>query len=166
MDKKSLRNSVLFIVLLLQTIMMTSVNAEIFKCTNGAGEVYYNDKPCPVLDKEKKMRSEKDVANGYAPPVVINKSNKSRQAVRKPQKGGTIDFKKSTKKKSKMESAGNKSKLLIGSRSGSKSNSRSEKTSDNQVLSQPKTAPKGNYSERKRTIEDKRAYLGIRKQVE
>jgi len=46
---------------------MINTHAEIYKCTNTKGAVYYNDKPCPVKDKQKTMKAEKDVANGYVP---------------------------------------------------------------------------------------------------
>ncbi len=43
-------------------------SAKIFKCTNSKNEVFYNEKPCPINDVEKKIRAVKDpkglVANG------------------------------------------------------------------------------------------------------
>lgn len=47
--------------------------AEIFKCTNEQGAVFYNDKPCPVKDKEKKFNSVKDPKNGYIQEKPQNK---------------------------------------------------------------------------------------------
>jgi len=37
--------------------------ASIFKCVNEQGAVFYNDKPCPIKDKETKFRSVKDPKN-------------------------------------------------------------------------------------------------------
>ena len=48
---------------------MLSAEADIFKCTNANNAVYYNDKPCPVKYKEKKMKAVKDVVNGYVPKL-------------------------------------------------------------------------------------------------
>ena len=54
----------------------------IFKCTNIKGAVYYNDRPCPVTDKEKKMRAVKDPlqsnSNVNTPaPAITTPSDKS-----------------------------------------------------------------------------------------
>lgn len=46
-----------------------NVQAEIYKCTNAKGSVYYNDKPCSVKDEEKKMNAVNDVVNGYTPAL-------------------------------------------------------------------------------------------------
>lgn len=59
---------------LLQAILLDESRAteiqggKIFKCTSKVGDVYYNDKPCPIEDSEKTLRSEKDVVDGYIPP--------------------------------------------------------------------------------------------------
>lgn len=50
-----------------QSIFVSTAEANIFKCTNEKGAVYYNDKPCPVKNKQKKIKAEKDVVNGYQP---------------------------------------------------------------------------------------------------
>jgi len=57
----------LLLFVLTQTIFMLNTQAEIFKCTNLKGAVYYNDKPCPINNKEQKIKAQKDVVNGYAP---------------------------------------------------------------------------------------------------
>lgn len=62
-------------VLLVQSTIMSPAEAEIYKCTNKKGAIYYNDKPCPVEDAEKKIKNEKDVVDGYVPSApVTNKS--------------------------------------------------------------------------------------------
>lgn len=58
-------------------LFMFNLQAEIFKCTNTKGAVYYNDKPCPVKHKQKKMKTEKDVVNGYVPLENIEKKPES-----------------------------------------------------------------------------------------
>lgn len=55
--------------LIIQFLFVNVLQAEIFKCTNAKDEVYYNDKPCPVDDVEKKLNAVKDPTNGYVPPV-------------------------------------------------------------------------------------------------
>jgi hypothetical protein len=58
---------VVMATILSQSVIMHSANAEIFKCTNKQGKVYYNDKPCPVESDEEKIQNEKDPSSGYAP---------------------------------------------------------------------------------------------------
>ena len=53
--------------LLISMVFINNVQAKIFKCTSINGAVYYNDKPCPQGDKEKKIKNAKDVVNGYVP---------------------------------------------------------------------------------------------------
>jgi hypothetical protein len=43
--------------------------ASIFKCINSKGETFYNDKPCPLKDRETLMRSVKDPLNMGKPSV-------------------------------------------------------------------------------------------------
>lgn len=65
--------SVLYILgatLTLNVATSSIASAEIFKCTNTAGKVYYNDKPCPINQKEKKIRASKDPVNGYTPKLL------------------------------------------------------------------------------------------------
>lgn len=63
----------------------TTASAEIFKCTNKAGKVYYNDKPCPMNQKEKKIQASKDPVNGYIPktqpvaPLVGKDASKNKK---------------------------------------------------------------------------------------
>ncbi len=61
--------------LLAQLSIMLPVHAEIFKCTNKQGNVYYNDKPCPVESDEKKIQNEKDPVNGYVPQQTKQSGN-------------------------------------------------------------------------------------------
>ncbi len=71
MTTQNIKVKISFIVILtLQVSMLSTVSASIFKCENQQGEVYYHDKPCPVIDNETEMNHEKDVKNGYAPPKL------------------------------------------------------------------------------------------------
>ncbi len=64
MKNKSLLILVASFVLAPQVIFADKKqDASIFKCINNKEEVYYNDKPCPVRDKETKIRAVKDPAN-------------------------------------------------------------------------------------------------------
>lgn len=65
--------------LLIFAMPIMESHAEIFKCTNKNGDIYYNDKPCPVLDKEKKMNHIEDIKNGYVPVVPSNKQIRETQ---------------------------------------------------------------------------------------
>lgn len=48
-------------------VTFSSAQAAIFKCVNSQEEVYYNDKPCPVNDKETELKAVKDPTNVYIP---------------------------------------------------------------------------------------------------
>ena len=61
--------------LLAQLSIVLPAHAEIFKCTNKQGKVYYNDKPCPVESDEKKLQNEKDPVNGYVPQQAKQPGN-------------------------------------------------------------------------------------------
>ncbi len=52
------------------------VSAEIYKCENSKKEIFYNDKPCPVLDKETEISAIKDPKNGYVFPAFVSDKNK------------------------------------------------------------------------------------------
>ena len=90
LKKNSLVRVALMAVVLVQGAQMTMVNAEIFKCTNKAGKVFYNDKPCPVESDEKKIQNEKDPVNGYAPQqtkhseAVVKENNSANKSLQKP----------------------------------------------------------------------------------
>jgi hypothetical protein len=71
------QGSFIFLVLF-QFILLANTQAEIFKCTNLKGAVYYNDKPCPKDNKEQKIKAQKDVLNGYVPSdTSLAKSDKT-----------------------------------------------------------------------------------------
>ena len=57
----------------------TAAHAAIFKCVNKQGATYYNDKPCPVSNKETLMRAAKDPKGGYIPPKFVAEQQKVRK---------------------------------------------------------------------------------------
>lgn len=67
------------IMLLASQLVVGAAHAEIYKCTNKQGSVYYNDKPCPVEDDEKKINNEKDPVNGYVPPGFVKDKGAQRK---------------------------------------------------------------------------------------
>jgi len=56
-------------------------HAAIYKCVKANSEVFYNDKPCPVADKETEFNSVKDPENGYIPPAFVEDNTQSGQDV-------------------------------------------------------------------------------------
>ncbi len=149
-------------LVLVQVTSITTVNAEIFKCTNQSGKVFYNDKPCPSLDEEKKMRSEKDVVNGYVPKALIKNKKGLKKSNSRSFEGEVKPVLKSkNKRKSKAENTPSSRRLSGG---GTKRKV-AEKLSDESEHSFT-APPKGNYADRAGTLEEKRIYLGIRRQVE
>lgn len=68
-------------ILVLPLLVIQQAHAKIYKCENSDSEVFYIDKPCPVDDKETKIRAEKDVENGYKPPAMIKKTRKVKKEI-------------------------------------------------------------------------------------
>ena len=57
-------------------------SAEIYKCENSKKEIFYNDMPCPVLDKETEISAVKDPKNGYVfPAFVVDKNKKNKRGL-------------------------------------------------------------------------------------
>jgi len=66
-----------FSALMVSVLLMPSkAGAEIYKCENIKKEIFYNDKPCPVLDKETEIAAVKDLKNGYVFPAFISDEKK------------------------------------------------------------------------------------------
>ena len=57
-----------FIVVTQVVIFTGTAQATIFKCDNTEGATFYNDKPCPKIDVETKLKAVKDPVGGYIPP--------------------------------------------------------------------------------------------------
>lgn len=70
---KTLQTASLVLISTVTMNLMTisTASAEIFKCTHKSGKVYYNDKPCPTSQKEKKLQAVKDPEGGYIAPAVV-----------------------------------------------------------------------------------------------
>jgi len=156
---------------LAQVSIIFPAQAEIYKCTSKQGKVYYNDKPCPVETKEKKIQNEKDPVNGYVPPAFVAHKSVIKKHENKPVTQTAIPVVKSHEKDNSntKNSNENKNTNKVKMLSGGKSLNRSEQSNINarkELTNIDKKAPNGNYSERERTLKDKRIYLGIRKDVE
>ncbi len=82
-------------------LSVSTASAEIFKCTNSKGKIYYNDKACPTNQKEKKLNAVKDPVNGYVPPAIVAAEavEKAKKKVKEIDLFGTPQYKgKETKK--------------------------------------------------------------------
>lgn len=51
--------------------MSYSAHSAIYKCDNGKGVIFYNDKPCPVGDTEKEMKAVKAPKDPYIPKEYV-----------------------------------------------------------------------------------------------
>ncbi len=72
MNNKSLSFVLVSSLVLSAHVFITEqANAEIFKCVNPKGVVFYNDKSCPKKDKETQIKAVKDPSNGYIPPAFV-----------------------------------------------------------------------------------------------
>lgn len=58
-------------------LMAVEAQATIYKCIDANAEVYYNDKPCPVTNIERKIKAVKDPKGGYIPPKFVADEEKS-----------------------------------------------------------------------------------------
>ena len=57
-----------------QLLVTERAHAEIFKCVNAKAEVFFNDKPCPWTQIERKIKAAKDPKYGYVPPAFVEKT--------------------------------------------------------------------------------------------
>lgn len=74
MKHKIIKLSSLIIVPLL---FIAEAQATIYKCVNAKAEVYYNDKPCPVSEIERQLKSVNDPEGGYIPPAFVSDKEKT-----------------------------------------------------------------------------------------
>ena len=95
--------------------------ASIYKCVNAKAEVYYNDKPCPLNDKESKIKAVKDPEGGYIPPKFVA------DPVVNPSKGIVVG----SSSEKKANSIGNKKSESSTSNSSNSSSSSSNSSSNN-----------------------------------
>ncbi len=118
--------SLVYVVGFIPLLMAAEAQATIYKCTNAKAEVYYNDKPCPVTNIEKKFKSVKDPQGGYIPPEFVADQVKSAPSgiVVGNQSGRKLDrSKKDQSDNSSNASNGGSSSATSASSSGSASNS-------------------------------------------
>lgn len=57
--------------MLVPLLFSVSAQSAIYKCVNESSEVYYNDKPCPIKDKESQIQAVKDPVNPYIAPFYV-----------------------------------------------------------------------------------------------
>ena len=74
---KNKQNLFLSVLVLVPLLMALEAHATIYKCVDANAEVYYNDKPCPVTDIERKIKAVKDPEGGYIPPEFVADQAKS-----------------------------------------------------------------------------------------
>lgn len=129
-------------------LVPSSVSAGIFKCTNKAGNIYYNDKPCPSNQKEKKIRAVKDPINGYVPLLKtfdLNQGGKSSNKVakqkRKPLNNDYFGTSKYKGKETEKQHAGRmKYEQLLLDREAMEKSVAEEKVADELAASRDKVA--------------------------
>ena len=144
--------------LLAQLSIMLPAHAEIFKCTNKQGKVYYNDKPCPVESDEEKLQNEKDPVNGYVPDFSDKKKASSKKSFIKPDskidEDAPLD---NSDKPDSTDHTGYPKKRLINS--GTRSTGGTQ-NANHQINHKPPPPAKKRVSP-KLTIEEKKTLLGI-----
>jgi hypothetical protein len=149
-----------------QSALMVSVNAEIFKCTNKKGNIYYNDKPCPIDNKEKIMQNEKDVLNGYVPKFDTKKDTpKSKPRNTAAERVPSVEVKTAEDTSdSEVKKQGDDSSMNNGSRDDSEPSESS--ATEKQHLEKLKILSAKRMKERKEnggkmTLKEKHIMLGI-----
>jgi hypothetical protein len=129
MNNKISPTSLSIALLIAVPLLMTQqVQAEIYKCVNEKGTVFYKDKPCPVYDKETQLKSVKDPVNGYTPPEYIEEKESSRSkgvVVGENVENKQVSFDMKDSKKQDSGSSG-------GGGSGAKDKEKDDYVSDNQ----------------------------------
>jgi len=76
-EMKNKAKSIVYVVGLIPLLLAAEAQATIYKCVNAQAEVYYNDKPCPVTEIERKLKAAKDPEGGYIPPKFVADEKKS-----------------------------------------------------------------------------------------
>ena len=113
--------STLLVSILLIPLQAT---AEIYKCENIKKEIFYNDKPCPALDKETEIAAVKDPKNGYVYPTFSldkDKKNKDLSANRENNKfeKSKVDYQEREGLENSGVNEGSKSQKKKGGSNGS-----------------------------------------------
>ncbi len=76
-----MKNKYFFLIIATIAYVLTVniAQAAIFKCVNNQGATYYNDRPCPVSNKETLMRAAKNPKGGYVPPQFVAEQQKAKK---------------------------------------------------------------------------------------
>jgi len=72
LSKMNHKLNILGTLVFMSLLFSAESHAAIYKCVKANSEVFYNDKPCPVADKETEFNSVKDPENGYIPSLIEN----------------------------------------------------------------------------------------------
>ena len=94
-------------------LITEQVHAEIFKCVDASAEVFYNDRPCPVTQIERKVKAAKDPKNAYIPPAFVE------QTGRKNSQGAIVGGASNKEINSSQKAAGEKQQTGNNSAQGS-----------------------------------------------
>ncbi len=141
--------------------LSVTAEAQIYKCSNEQGEVYYNDKPCPIEDEEKRIGSEKDVLNGYVPNYSPEKESDQKQSTLKTEQKKSLANTVPKKAKEKPKKGGKSPRS--GSRRGENSARKSNRKGVEKAIAPTTTKSRTNQ---KLTLKDKKRMLGIYHTVE
>ncbi|MEE9445139.1 MAG: hypothetical protein V3V19_05690 [Cocleimonas sp.] len=148
-------------LVLLPFFLSVTTEAQIFKCSNENGEVYYNDKPCPIEDEEKKIRNEKDVLNGYVPNNSLLKGGDQKKSSQQTKQTKQLANSAPKKVKKIVRNRGNPPGS--GGRRGEGSARKSYVKETKKAVAPPAMNPRTNQ---KLTLKDKKRMLGIYQTVE
>ena len=77
LSKMNHKLNILGTLVFMSLLFSAESHAAIYKCVKANSEVFYNDKPCPVADKETEFNSVKDPENGYIPPAFVEDNTQS-----------------------------------------------------------------------------------------
>ena len=170
-NKQNLFLSVLAIVPLL---IVVEAQATIYKCVDANAEVYYNDKPCPATDIERKIKAVKDPEGGYIAPKFVSEEAESGNTGTIVGKGSARKLDNSNKDKSDNSSqvgaSNGSSSGAKGTSSGSSnnasanSNGASSSSSDNSGSASATSSGKKRTT--KRVIQKERDYQKVVKKYD
>lgn len=139
-------------------LMPLKATADIYKCENSKNEIFYNDKPCPVLDKETEFSAVKDPKNGYVFPAFVVDKNKEALIKQKNIKTTQANTKDKDKDKEEIENAkGNENKVKKSKSGGNGSDLQENVQNNNPLVSSSgrtiaKSSNRAPYNEKDRVM--------------
>ncbi len=149
------KKNMIFTCLMLSPLMIASGvgnAADIFKCINVNAEVFYNDKPCPITNVERKIKSVKDPVGGYIPPEYkansetdVNSGTNKRKVLAKNKENRTLE---------KSNNAGNGSSTANSSESFDNSESRSDEGLDQNSSTNTNISSHGKFNGIKKRVSE------------